>query len=88
MTNVPIEIDLKQKTMSVIPGMEVSNPQGIAIARHKNVIVFGSANKKANGFYIYNPATKQVEGPIITVKGNPSFFHSFAKVGNPVSKTR
>lgn len=88
MTNVPIEIDLKQKTMSVIPGMEVSNPQGVAIARHKNVIVFGSANKKANGFYIYNPATKQVEGPVITVKGNPSFFHSFAKVGNPVSKIR
>ena len=79
LTNVPVVIDLKQKTLAVIKGMEVSNPQGIAIGRHKNMIVFGSANKKANGFYTYNPDTKEVAGPVIQVKGNPSFFHSFAK---------
>ncbi|MBB1529548.1 MAG: hypothetical protein HG466_002425, partial [Prevotella sp.] len=50
-----------------------------AIGRHKNLIVFGSANKKAVGFYTYNPETKEVAGPVMQVKGNPSFFHSFAK---------
>ena len=79
MTNVPVVIDLKQKTMTLINGMEISNPQGIAVAKHKNLIVFGSANKKATGFYTYNPDTKEVAGPIINVKGNPSFFHSFEK---------
>ena len=79
LTNVPVAIDLKQKTVSVIQGMEISNPQGVAIGRHKNLIVFGSANKKAVGFYTYNPETKEVAGPVMQVKGNPSFFHSFAK---------
>ena len=79
MTNVPVIIDLKQKSISLIKGMEISNPQGIAIAKHKNLIVFGSANKKATGFYTYNPDTKEVAGPILQVKGNPCFFHSFEK---------
>ena len=59
--------------------MEISNPHGIAIGRHKGLIVFGSANKKANGFYTYDPATKQVAGPVMRVTGNPCYFHSFAK---------
>ena len=79
MTNVPVVIDLKQKTMTLINDMEISNPQGIAVAKHKNMIVFGSANKKATGFYTYNPDTKKVAGPILQVKGNPCFFHSFEK---------
>lgn len=79
MTNLPIIVNLKQKTMSVIKGMEISNPHGIAIGKHKNLIVFGSANKKANGFYTYNPTTKEVKGPVMRVTGNPCYFHSFAK---------
>lgn len=79
MTNVPVVIDLKQKSMTLINDMEISNPQGIAVAKHKNMIVFGSANKKATGFYTYNPDTKKVAGPILQVKGNPCFFHSFEK---------
>lgn len=79
MTNVPVVIDLNKKSITVIKGMEISNPQGIAIARHKDLIVFGSANKKANGFYTYNPSTQEVAGPVLLVKGNPGFFHSFAK---------
>ena len=78
-TNMPVVVDLKQKTMETIKGMDISNPQGIAISKHKNLIVFGSSNKKANGFYTYDPTTKKVAGPIMHVKGNPSFFHSFAE---------
>ena len=78
-TNMPVVVDLKQKTMETIKGMDISNPQGIAISKHKNLIVFGSSNKKANGFYTYDPATKQVAGPVMRVTGNPCYFHSFAK---------
>ena len=78
-TSVPIVVDLKPKTMTLINGMEISNPQCIAVAKHKNLIVFGSANKKSTGFYTYNPDTKEVAGPILQVKGNPCFFHSFEK---------
>ncbi|MCR5076625.1 MAG: hypothetical protein K6A82_01100 [Prevotella sp.] len=77
-TNVPVVIDLRQKTVSVIKGMEISNPQGVAIGRYKNLMVFGSANKKANGFYTYNPVTHEVSGPVMQVKGHPCFFYSFA----------
>ena len=76
---MPVVVDLKQKTMETIKGMDISNPQGIAISKYKNLIVFGSSNKKANGFYTYDPTTKKVAGPIMQVKGNPSFFHSFAE---------
>ena len=78
MTNIPVIIDLKEKTMSVIEGLEISNPQVISVTGHKNLIVFGSANKKANGFYTFNPATKETQGPVIQVSGNPCYFYSFA----------
>lgn len=78
-TCFPAIIDLRAKTMQKIDNMELSNPQGIAIGKHKNLIVFGSANKKASGFYTYNPVTKEVKGPVFTVQGNPGAFHSFAE---------
>ena len=34
-TNIPVVVDLKQKTMSTIEGMEISNPQGIAIGKYR-----------------------------------------------------
>ena len=77
LSNLPVVIDLKQRTLSVIKNTEISNPQGIAVAKYKDLIVFGSANKKATGFYTYNPKTKEVAGPVIQTQGNPSFFHSF-----------
>ena len=46
--------------MTLINGMEISNPQGIAVAKHKNLIVSSGANKKATGFYTYNSDTKEV----------------------------
>ncbi len=79
MTDIPVVIDLKAKTIKVIEGMEISNPHVTAIGHYKDLIVFGSANKKANGFYTYNPKTQQVEGPVMRVQGNPCFFYSFEK---------
>lgn len=79
MTNLPCIIDLQKKTIKVIEGMEVSNPQLNAVSIYKDLIVFGSANKKANGFYTYNPQTKAVEGPVMNVQGNPCLFYSYVK---------
>ncbi|RRD02510.1 YncE family protein [Prevotella sp. OH937_COT-195] len=79
MSNCPVVIDLYNKTIKVIEGMPVSNPHGIAIGKHKGLIVFGSANKEHNGFYTYDTVTKKVEGPVVNVQGFPCFFHSFEK---------
>ena len=79
LSNVPVVIDLARKTVERIEGMEISNPQGIAIGKYKDLIVFGSANKKANGFYTYRPETKEVKGPVMQVQGNPSLFYSYVR---------
>lgn len=79
MTAFPVEVDLNAKSIQLLSGLEIGNPQGIAIAKHKGSIVFGSSNKKANGFYTYNPTTKKFEGEVMHVKGFPGFFHSFSK---------
>lgn len=79
MSNCPVIIDLKAKTIKKIEGLPISNPQGIAIGKYKNLIVFGSANRKYNGLYTYNPATQEAAGPIVKVQGWPSFFHSYVK---------
>lgn len=77
MTSLPCVIDLEKKTIKTIKGMEVSNPQGIAVGKYKDLIVFGSANAKADGFYTYNPSTGEVKGPVMKVQGNPTLFYSF-----------
>lgn len=77
LSNVPVVIDLARKTVERIEGMEISNPQGIAIGKYKDLIVFGSANKKANGFYTYRPETKEVKGPVMQVQGNPELSVNF-----------
>ena len=76
---VPVRIDLKAKTVKVIQGIGISNPHGIAVAKHKDLIIFGNANKTATGFYSYQPTTGKVEGPVMNVTGNPLFFYSFAE---------
>ena len=54
----PVVIDIYNKTIERIEDLPISNPHGIAIGKHKNLIVFVSANRKCNGFYTYNPETK------------------------------
>ncbi len=79
LSRVPVVIDLKAQTIERIEGFPVSAPFGEGIGRHKGMIVFGSANKEHNGFYTYDPASKKVAGPVVSVEGYPSFFFSFAK---------
>ncbi|WP_036932117.1 hypothetical protein [Prevotella sp. HUN102] len=79
LSRVPVIIDLNAKTIEKIEGFPVSTPFGEAIGRHKGVIVFGSANRDHNGFYTYDPESKKVTGPVVSVEGYPSFFYSFSK---------
>lgn len=79
LSRVPVVIDLRARTIERIEGFPVSAPFGEAIGLHKGLVVFGSANKEHNGFYTYDPASKKVAGPVVSVEGYPSFFYSFAK---------
>ncbi|MCE2615826.1 MAG: hypothetical protein ACTTKN_02690 [Phocaeicola sp.] len=79
LTNVAVCIDLKAKTIKAIKGLDVSNPHGVAVGKHKNLIVFGNAGKKTTGFFSYEPTTGKVEGPVMNITGNPFFFYSYAE---------
>ncbi len=73
----PVIVDIYQKTAKVIEGLPLSNGHGIAMGRHGNKMVYGSANDEYNGFSTVDITTGQVETKIATVDGFPSFFYSF-----------
>lgn len=75
-----VEIDLYNKTMKKIDGLELSNGYGVSVAKYNNKIIFGNASEKAKGFYLYDIATQKVsEKPVIVPVGNPYGFHYFGK---------
>ena len=76
---VPVLIDLYKKTVKVIDGLPLSNGHGVAMGRHGNRMVYGSANDEYNGFSTVDLTTGKVETKVATVEGYPSFFHSFEK---------
>lgn len=76
---VPVLIDLYKKTVKVIDGLPLSNGHGVAMGRHGNKMVYGSANDEYNGFSTVDLTTGKVETKVATVEGYPSFFHSFEK---------
>ncbi|MBR5918322.1 MAG: hypothetical protein IKZ83_00235 [Prevotella sp.] len=76
---VPVLIDLYKKTATVIDGLPLSNGHGVAMGRHGNKMVYGSANDEYNGFSTVDLTTGKVETKVATVEGYPSFFHSFEK---------
>ena len=78
-TLIPVVVDLYNKTVSVIDGLPLSNGHGVAMGRHKDKMVYGSANNEYNGFCTVDLATGAVEAKVITVTGFPSFFYSFEK---------
>ena len=70
-SSAPAIIDLKTRTIRRIMDLPISNPHAVAVYAYKGKVIFGSANEKASGFYVYDPATGKSAGPVITVKGNP-----------------
>ncbi|MDN4754033.1 hypothetical protein QYZ87_05765 [Porphyromonadaceae bacterium W3.11] len=69
-TLIATEIDLSAKTITRINGILPTNPHAIAICTYQNKIAWGSNNKKESGVYLYDPVTKKVDGPILTVQGS------------------
>lgn len=74
---VPVIVDIYNKTAKVIEGLPLSNGHGIAMGRHGNKMVYGSANDEYNGFSTVDLTTGKVETKVATVDGFPSFFYSF-----------
>lgn len=74
---VPVIVDIYNKTIKVIEGMPLSNGHGVAMGRHGNKMVYGSANDEYNGFSTVDLTTGKVETKVATVDGFPSFFYSF-----------
>ena len=76
-TGVAILVDLYNKTIKVIDGLPHSNGHGVAMGKHGNKMVYGSANDEYNGFSTVDLTTGTVENKVVTVAGFPSFFYSF-----------
>ena len=74
---VPVIVDIYNKTARVIDGLPLSNGHGVAMGRHGNKMVYGSANDEYNGFSTVDLTTGKVETRVATVDGYPSFFYSF-----------
>ena len=74
---VPLLVDLYNKTVKVIEGLPLSNGHGVAMGRHGNKMVYGSANNEYNGFSTIDITTGEIETKVATVEGYPSFFFSF-----------
>ena len=74
---VPVLVDLYNKTVKVIEGLPLSNGHGVAMGRHGNKMVYGSANNEYNGFSTIDITTGEIETKVATVEGYPSFFYSF-----------
>lgn len=74
---VPLLVDLYNKTVKVIEGLPLSNGHGVAMGRHGNKMVYGSANNEYNGFSTIDITTGEIETKVATVEGYPSFFYSF-----------
>ncbi|MCR5453879.1 MAG: hypothetical protein K6F33_02680 [Bacteroidales bacterium] len=76
-TGIPVIVDLYNKTVKVIEGLPRSNGHGVAMGRHGDKMVYGSANDEYNGFSLVDIKTGEIATKIVTVTGYPSFFYSF-----------
>ena len=78
-TVIGVVVDLYNKSIQIIDGLPLSNGHGVAMGRHGNKMVYGSANDEYNGFSTVDLTAGKVETKVATVEGYPSFFHSFEK---------
>ena len=79
MVNCPVTIDLKTKKITRIQELPISNPYSTGVCKYKDIIIWGSTNKDATGFYFYNPATRKVKNAAIKTVGFPGFIYYIKK---------
>lgn len=76
-TVCPVEIDLSAKTITKL-GLPYSNSYGVSVGIYNNQIIFGLATTSANGYYLYNPSTKEAgSSAVITTEGYPYSINTF-----------
>ena len=68
----PVEVDLYNRTLTLIKDLPISNPHSVAIGKYKDLIVYGCGNATSTGFYYFNTTTHKGWGPVIKTVGNPS----------------
>lgn len=77
--NCPATIDLKTQKITRIKELPIGNPYSTGVCKYKDVIIWGSTNKEATGFYYYNPTTKKVKNAAIKTVGFPGFIYHIKK---------
>ena len=68
----PVEVDLYNRTLTLIKDLPISNPHSIAIGKYKDLVVYDCGNATSTGFYYFNTTTRKAWGPVIKTVGNPS----------------
>lgn len=79
MVNCPVTIDLKTKKITRIKELPIGNPYSTGVCRYKDILIWGSTNKDATGFYYYHPQTHQVQNAAIKTVGFPGFIYYIKK---------
>lgn len=79
MVMIPVEMDLKAKTIKRI-GTHRSSNFGVATSLYKGKIIFGLATATDKGFYVYDPATGKIsDKAVISIQGFPQSFSHFGE---------
>ncbi|KGN75454.1 hypothetical protein HQ47_01875 [Porphyromonas macacae] len=79
-SNMAVEIDLKNKTLHKIEGLDLSNGYGICVAPYgSDQIILGNSSKTSKGVYLYNRITRKLsEKPVIVPSSNIIMLHPFS----------
>lgn len=78
--DLAVEINLYDRSMKKIKGLDLSNGFGVMLALYKGTVLIGNSSTKAKGIYSLNIQTGEVsKEPILTTVGNPILCHYFDK---------
>lgn len=78
--DLAVEINLYDRSMKKIKGLDLSNGFGVMLALYKGTVLIGNSSTKAKGIYSLDIQTGEVsKEPILTTVGNPILCHYFDK---------
>ena len=78
--DLAVEIDLYNKTMKKVQGLDLSNGFGVMLSLYKGSMLIGNSSAKAKGIYSLDIQTGEVsKEPILTTVGNPILCYYFEK---------
>ena len=78
--DLAVEINLYDRSMKKIKGLDLSNGFGVMLALYKGTVLIGNSSTKAKGIYSLDIQTGEVsKEPILTTVGKPILCHYFDK---------